>query len=141
MSFMIQTSVGGITPQIPPDHAMPSSTGSPVMDAAPVVRWHEPTARSGTGVPVGASQEMFTTIGRSVINSSGLVWWYSTLGMYSNIWSVTVKVKLLNPTSGAWEWFSGTAWRPTFTSGQAGNKVRDFRIHISNLAPVESPEV
>ena len=131
----------GSVPTTPPSYAMPVSIGSPIMDTAPVVRHHEPTARNGVGEPVGVSLEKFTVIGRTSIAQLGLAWWHTTLGMYDNdVQSSLVFIKLLQPSTGEWRWYSGIAWRPTFTSGQAGNKVRDFKIHISNLTSVVSPE-
>lgn len=136
MSFMIV--VDG-SPVAPPSYAMPASLGSPVIENAPVIRRHEPTARNGTGLPVGVSSELFTTIGRTTISSEGLVWWHVTAGLGTSV-STSVTVKLFDATTGTWDWYDGVAWRPTFTSGQAGNKVRDFKIHISNLVAVASPE-
>jgi hypothetical protein len=136
MSFMILI---GTTPTTPPSYAIPASTGSPIIENAPLVRRHEATARNGLGAPVGISGELFTTIGRTVINSTGLAWWSTTAGLGSNV-STPVTVKLLDPLTGTWDWYTGTAWRPTFSAGQAGSKVRDFRIHISNLQATTSPE-
>jgi hypothetical protein len=132
MSFMI---VIGSVATTPPVYAMPSSTGSPVIEYAPVVRRHEPTARNAQGYPVGVSSELFTTIGRTVIGVNGLQWWYDTAGLSTNV-STEVIVRLFDPVSAVWSWYRGLAWRPTYKAGQAGNKVRDFAIHISNLSPL-----
>lgn len=125
----------GGTWAVPPNSAMPSSTGSPVIDGAPVVRGYEPTARSGVGDPVGVDDELFAVVGRSRINATGLAWWYTTVGIGSDV-SKAVAVRLWNPQTQAWTAYSAIMWRPTYVAGYAGHKVTDFLVKFTNLQPI-----
>lgn len=102
------------------------------MPYAPIVRWNEPEARDGYGRPIATSSEMYAIIGRPSINTTGMAWWYTTVGLGTNV-STTIYVKLFNPVTQTWTNYSGLAWRPTFSGGKAGNKVTDFAIKITNL--------
>lgn len=132
MSFQVLI---GATWTTPPNAAMPASAGSPVIDGAPIVRWYEPEGRDGEGRPVATSSEMYAIIGRSVIDSTGLAWWYSTVGLGSNV-STAISVKLFNPVTQSWVSYSGLAWRPTYASGKAGLKLTNFMIKITNLVAI-----
>lgn len=116
----------------PPDAAKPASIGSDIIPGAPIVRWSEPEGRDGYGRPVSASSEMYAIIGRTSINAEGMAWWYTTVGLGTNV-STSIKVKLFNPVTQEWTKYSGLAWRPTYSGGKAGNKVTDFSIKITNL--------
>jgi len=129
MSFQVLI---GATWTTPPNDAMPSSLGSPVIEGAPVVRWYEPEGRDGLGRPVATSSEMYAVIGRSVINATGMAWWYTTVGLGSSV-SKAISVKLFNPVSQTWISYSGLAWRPTYAAGKAGLKLTNFMIRITNL--------
>lgn len=129
MSFQVKISGSWTTP---PNDAMPAQSGSPIIEAAPIVRWYEPEGRDGEGRPVAASSEMYAVIGRSVINTAGMAWWYSTVGLGSNV-STPIEVKLFNPVTQSWLGYSGLAWRPTYVAGKAGLKVTNFMIKITNL--------
>jgi hypothetical protein len=123
----------------PPSYAMPASIGSSVHSNAPVVRWNEPTGRDGNGRPVAASSDMYATIGRSAIGSTGLAWWYDTVGLGTSL-STPIEVRLFNPVFQAWAYYSGFAWRPTYNSGRAGQKLTDFTIRITSLTLLEVPQ-
>lgn len=132
MSFQVLI---GATWTTPPNDAMPASTGSPVIDGAPIVRWYEPEGRDGEGRPVSTSSEMYAIIGRSVINTTGMTWWYSHVGLGSNV-STPISVKLFNPVTQSWIGYSGLAWRPTYAQGKAGLKLTGFMIKITNLVAI-----
>ena len=129
MSFQVLI---GATWTTPPNDAMPSSLGSPVIEGAPIVRWYEPEGRDGLGRPVATSSEMYAVIGRSAINATGMAWWYTTVGLGSNV-STAISVKLFNPVSQTWVSYSGLAWRPTYAAGKAGLKLTNWMIRITNL--------
>lgn len=129
MSFQVKI---GSTWTTPPNDAMPAQVGSPVIDGAPIVRWYEPEGRDGEGRPVAVSSEMYAVIGRSVINMTGMAWWYSTVGLGSSV-STHIEIKLFNPVSQTWVGYSGLAWRPTYAAGKAGLKLTNFTIRITNL--------
>lgn len=122
----------GTTWTTPPDDAKPAGIGNPVLDYAPVVRYNEPTYRTGNGLPAGIVTELWAEIGRPRINASGLSWWYNTVGIGENS-SVYKGVALYNLRTQQWEQYYGYLWQPTFTRGMAGLWFLDFRIRITGL--------
>ena len=126
--------IGG-TWATPPNSAMPSSIGSPIIEGAPVVRSNEPTARNGQGAPVGVDDELFAVVGRTRINAAGLAWWYTTVGIGSSV-SKDVTVRLWNPETQAWTAYSATMWKPTYVAGYAGLKVTNFSVRFTNLQAI-----
>ena len=122
----------GATWTTPPDAAMPASIGSDVIDNAPIVRYYEAETRDGYGRPVIVSSEMYAIIGRTSINTTGMAWWYTTVGLGSNV-STVVNITLFDPITQTWLAYSGYAWRPTYDRGKAGNKVTNFMIKVTNL--------
>ena len=126
--------IGG-TWATPPDSAMPSSIGSPVIEGAPIVRSNEPTARNGQGAPVGVDDELFAVVGRTRINATGLAWWYTTVGIGSSV-SKDVTVRLWNPETQAWTAYSATMWKPTSVAGYAGLEVTNFMVKFTNLQAI-----
>lgn len=116
----------------PPAAAMPAAVGSPRLDYPPIVRRHEPTARSGAGYPVQTNAELWAEVGRPVISASGAAWWYSTIGIGSAPY-VTRYVTLYDPITGTWKNYQGYIWQPTYTAARAGYYLLDFRVRITNL--------
>ena len=105
MAFQVKI---GSTWTTPPLEAMPSSIGSDIIDGAPIVRYYEAEARDGYGRPVAVSSEMYAIIGRAVISLTGMAWWYTTVGLGSNV-STEIYIKLFDPVSQTWTSYSGLA--------------------------------
>ena len=118
--------------RIPSIDAKPVGINSPRIDLAPIVRYYEPQARSGYGFPVQVDAELWAEVGRPLINSTGLAYWYTTIDMGTNAY-VQRYVVLWNPTTQTWTSYQGYLWRPVWGAGQAGLKVLDFKVRITNL--------
>ena len=130
--YMWDAGTGSYSWTAPPDDAVPQSNDLNRIEYAPMVQRNGPTARTGTGAPCNTDDELFATVGRSIINQTGQTWWYSTLGMAGQD-SMSVTVRLYDPEAQSWSAYTGTMWRPTYTAGFRNNQLVDFRVLISNL--------
>lgn len=130
MSFQIKPGASWLSP---PASAMPVGINSSRIDLAPIVRRYGPEGRNGTGQPCLINDELWAVIGRPRINSVGLLFWYTTVGIGDRP-AMDVEVKLFDPQTQNWRTFAGVMWQPTYSGvGIAGGKVAEFSIRFSNL--------
>lgn len=123
--------------QEPPAAAAPIAVGNTILPYAPVVLRNPPTARTGNGYPAGRDDELFAIVGRPYINSTGLAWWYTTVGIGTSDYR-PVTVRLWNRWSQAWVAYTGIMYQPQYDDPQAeaGYRLRNFRVEFRKLVAI-----
>lgn len=121
----------------PPASAAPIAAGSILLPYAPVVLENEFTARTGNGLPAGKDDELFAVVGRPFINSTGLAWWYTTVGIGTSPYQ-SVAVRLWRVPTQTWTDYTGIMYQPTYDKpiAEAGYRLRNFRVEFRKLVAV-----
>lgn len=126
-SFRIALATVSSEPAEPPVVAWPTTEGG-----APVVRFPEPTAATGIGQPAGFAGKPWCEFGRAVVDATGLDY-YNDLFATSVSEVATVKVKLYNPRTAAWQVYLGYLWRPSLGQALPAYRWRDFTCRVTEL--------
>ncbi len=121
----------------PPAVAAPVAIGSTLLPYAPIVLRNPPTGRSGNGYPIGADDELFAIVGRPSITSTGIAWWYTTVGIGTSSYK-PVAVRLWNRWTQAWTDYTGIMYQPISDDpqGEAGYRLRNFRVEFRKLVVI-----
>ncbi len=116
---------------------MPIGVGSSGINYAPVVQINTYTARTGNGKPAGRDDELFAIVGRPYITTEGLEWWLTTTGIGTSD-SKPMAVRLWSRWVQDWVDYTGDMFQPQVApaQGQAGYRLRDFRVEFRNLQEV-----
>lgn len=105
-----------------------------VEGAAPVVRYPQPTRRTGAGLPAGIVGKPWCEFGRSRVEQTGIAYYQAFFATAADE-SVAVKTKLYDARSGTWKIYSGIMWRPQVGKALPGSAYRfsDFKVVITEL--------
>lgn len=131
-NFRIRLTSGSGTPDQPPLAAWP------LIEAPPVVRYPQPSRRTGMGYPAGHIGMPYIIIGRDRIDETGTAYYNALFTTVDQAYAL-VRVKAYDPRSNSWKIYDGTMWRPTFSDNAIGGPwLVGYRIRISDLNEVDS---
>ena len=130
-SFRIALASVTTEPTEPPLVAWPTTNEDA---GGSVVRYPQPTRRTGRGAPAGIIGRPSSRIGRHKIGITGLAY-YNALFTGATGWGNYVKVQLYDPRSTTWRVYGGIAWRPEYGPPQPGAayKFQNFSMTVTEL--------